>query len=90
MHKPAARMSPLISFYYDSIGEAYADILGSAVISLQRYQFNEDLLFGDNTNITLIGGFDCDYAGNTGKFSILNGSLNASQGTVTLANLIIK
>lgn len=89
-HKPAGILGLLISHYYDSIGDAYAAVTGRTVISLQTYQFNEDVNLSNDYSVTLKGGFDCDYASNTGKFSVLNGSLTVSQGTVTLANLQIK
>jgi hypothetical protein len=89
-HKPAGMISPLFSFYYDSIGDAYAAVTGRTVISLQTYQFNENVNLSNDYSVTLNGGYDCDYGSNTGKFSILNGSLTVSQGTVTLANLQIK
>jgi large repetitive protein len=91
-HKPAGILGLLIysSHYYDSIGDAYAAVTGTTVISLQTYQFNEDVNLSNDYAVTLKGGFDCDYASNTGKFSVLNGSLTVSQGKVTLANLIIK
>jgi hypothetical protein len=89
-HKPAAILGALISHYYDSVGEAYAAITGTTVISLQTYQFNGDVDLASDYSVTLNGGYGCDYSSNTGKFSVLNGILTVSQGTATLANLIVK
>jgi hypothetical protein len=89
-HKPAGIIGFMMSFYYDSISEAYADIVLPTVLSLQTYQFNENLLFSKDVNITLKGGFDCEFDDNTGKFSVLKGSLTINNGKVTIANLKIR
>jgi uncharacterized repeat protein (TIGR02543 family) len=73
---------------YDTIQHAY-DPMGSTVMQIQALVFTGDLTLNQDYNITLQGGYDCDFSSNAGE-SILSDKLTIQHGKVTIEKIIIK
>lgn len=74
--------------YYSYIQDAYDASIGN-IIEVGATDFVEDLFFDINVSIMLKGGFNSDYTDNP-SYSIVNGSVTISDGTVEVENLIIQ
>jgi CSLREA domain-containing protein len=74
---------------FDSIQEAYdSDSTGTITILAQAYNLPEQLLFDNNSTVTLKGGMDESYNPTSG-YSPLN-KLTVEKGQVVVSNIIIK
>jgi hypothetical protein len=74
---------------YSSIQAAYAAALNGDTIMIQAGSFPENPALRNNTNITLTGGYDCDFSSNDGH-SLISGSLTiGGPGRVQIDRLII-
>ncbi|MGO9379291.1 MAG: PKD domain-containing protein [Dissulfurispiraceae bacterium] len=76
---------------FSSIQSAFASPMLSSgeVIQAQAVPTGENLTWAENYNVTLSGGYSCDYSTNSG-FTTVNGTLTISNGTLTVANLIVQ
>jgi hypothetical protein len=79
--------SPLT--YYLSIQDAYDSCFNGNIIQIGATEFNEDLYCDKDVSIVLKGGYDFNYAHNS-SYTIINGTLTITHGTVKIENLIIK
>jgi hypothetical protein len=80
------------SSYYSSIQTAYSAAISGQTVLMAALDFTEDLnLNGNNANmlIALQGGYNCDFASNPG-FTVINGAITISGGTVTVENVTIQ
>lgn len=59
------------------------------IINVQAVDFIENLTFGRPIQITLAGGYNCPYTANPSDTAI-HGSLTITDGTVTVANILIQ
>jgi hypothetical protein len=84
---PVRNMGPPLC-YYDILFGAYSQASDGNILQSRVYTFNEDLDHNRNISVTLKGGYDIDYATNTG-YTSLHGTLKISNGTVVLENLLI-
>ena len=73
---------------YDTIQHAY-DPMGSNTMQIQALVFTGGLTLNQNYNITLQGGYDCDFISNAGE-SVLSDKLTIQHGKVTIEKIIIK
>lgn len=74
---------------FASIQDAYSSVSsGNITIQAQAYFFLEDLLFGNNTTVTLTGGMDSSYNPTTGYASVK--SLIVGKGLAIIRNITIK
>jgi PKD repeat protein len=83
------RISGAPPSYYSSLTAAYGAAAGGDAIQGQAEVFTEDLNCNRNISVTLKGGYDATFAGNTG-FTTINGSLTITSGTVTVENIVIQ
>jgi len=75
--------------YHLTPQEAYDTEGGSTIIQSQSELFTENISMDLDKTLSLQGGYNCDYSMNTG-FTIINGNIMISNGTVTLGNFILK
>jgi hypothetical protein len=78
------------SHYYDSISAAYVVASTGQIILLQEKSYPENLLLTDNIDVTLKGGYDCNYSSNPGFSSIAGKVTIGGSGSVTAGKLIIR
>ncbi|MDA8240358.1 MAG: hypothetical protein M0Z67_08315 [Nitrospiraceae bacterium] len=52
--------------------------------------FIEGSDFNRVISVTLKGGYNCDYSGNDGQWSAIDGTLTISAGTVIIENILIQ
>jgi PKD repeat protein len=76
------------TYNYDTIQLAY-DPMGSTTMQIQALVFTGGLTLNQDYNITLQGGWGCDFTSNTGD-TILSDKLTIQHGKVTIDKLIIK
>jgi subtilisin-like proprotein convertase family protein len=82
--------------YYASIQDAYDDASSGNVIRSRTSYQTGGLLFGDDKQVTIKGGFtDCAYSNNTGSFTPVGGSItiggqDSGAGSVTIENIAIE
>jgi len=76
--------------YYDKIQDAYNAAASGDTIQVQEMESVETLVFGDNKNVVIQGGYDSWFLLIPGM-TTLKGSLTvAGQGELTIGNLVIK
>jgi hypothetical protein len=75
--------------YYLNIQDAYDACVNGNTIQIGATDFTEDLYCDKAVSILLKGGHDSDYTHNF-SYTIINGKLTISHGTVVIENLIIK
>jgi PKD repeat protein len=73
---------------YPNIQAAY-DSMGNATMQLQALVFSTGLMLNKPYNITLQGGYGCDFTSNPGD-TILSDKLTIKDGKVTIEKLTIK
>src|SRR6185369_17709576 len=73
---------------FTDIQEAYDALLSDNVLRIKGISVAKNLLFNRNLTITLRGGFD-PASGTCAGFTSLQGSLEISNGTVIIENLIL-
>jgi hypothetical protein len=80
--------------YYTSIQTAYNAAATDQTIAMQAHSFTENLSLTSpsNINVSLKGGYDCDFALNPGFTTVntVSGPVTIGNGKVTIENLIIK
>ncbi len=77
--------------YFDYIQSGYNSALAGDTITLeiQGVSFTEDLTFGNNVDVTLSGGNNCDYT-DSAMGTKVNGSLTIIDGKVIGENIVIQ
>jgi hypothetical protein len=75
--------------YYSTIQLATDATVNDDIIQTRGTTFVESIVFDQSGQITLRGGYNCDYTGNPGYTSI-DGALTFDGGAVTLDRIIIK
>ncbi len=75
-------------FPYDRIQDAYNVTDNGESVEAHSVSFAEDLVLSNDTNITLIGGFDCPF-GSESSFTTIK-SFRLVGGSVEIRNFIIK
>jgi hypothetical protein len=71
--------------FYPDFPSAYQTSANSDLIQLQALNFSSDFLLDRDIGVTLTGGYDCGYTGNTVGFTTIHGILDVSRGTVDLS-----
>lgn len=74
--------------WYSSIQSAYDAASSTDIILTQASSFHENLNFDRNISITVRGGYNSDFNSVTG-FTLINGMMTISSGTVIVENLIL-
>lgn len=75
--------------YYDTVGTGYNSAASGNALQIRSTELTEQVTLNRNIIVTLQGGYDCGYTTNPG-YSIINGSVTITNGTVTVEKLIIK
>jgi hypothetical protein len=88
---PAARNENTPSEILNTIQDVYNAAGDGDTIAIQAVAttFAENLNFGKDISVTLMGGFNTDFSSND-SFTAISGSLTISNGIVTLDKIIIK
>jgi uncharacterized repeat protein (TIGR02543 family) len=87
----AVKLSPAYTQQYsrESIQAGYdASYTGQKILAQSGYR-DEDLAFGEEKNVSVEGGYYCDFSTAPG-FTYINGSVTISRGTVTMDRIVIK
>jgi len=76
------------STYYSTLQAAYNAAQNGSIIQSQAITFYETLLVNRNISVTLQGGYDCNYATNSGNVTYLKGMIQTivGGGTLTISN----
>ncbi|MCB2184359.1 MAG: S8 family serine peptidase [Desulfobulbaceae bacterium] len=77
------------SFDFSTLQAAYNTAIDGDIIKSHAVIFYEDLLLDRNIEVSLSGGFNCEYSNSIPATKII-GSLTISQGTVSVDNLVIQ
>ncbi len=75
--------------YYSTLQAAYGAAVNGDIIQSQAARFIGNLDVNLDISMTLQGGYDCNYASNTGK-TRLKGNVTIGNGTFTLENFILE
>ena len=75
--------------HYGLLQSAYNDASTGAVIQAKGLLFNEELVLNKPRNISIVGGLDSDFAPQD-SYTVLQGSLVISQGSVVVHRLIVR
>jgi hypothetical protein len=73
---------------HPSLTAAYGAAASGAVISAWGITFQEDLVCGEDKEITLKGGYNRDYNAN-GGYTTIHGTLELRKGSITVERIII-
>jgi YD repeat-containing protein len=82
------RIAGTTPVYYSTLQDAYNAAPDGATIQSRVYNFTGDLNI--NRNLTLEGGYDCNYSSPPAGFTTLQGMLTTSAGTLTIKNFILQ
>ena len=77
------------SQYFPNIQYAFENAANGATLQLQALDFNEEAILGNNTSITLSGGYECNYSP-TPATSVIRGSLTVGEGALILDRIVIQ
>ncbi len=89
VHNCPAHLTARVSdTYYSSLSLAYGAASGGDIIRSRDEAISGDLVFDMDKNVTLDGGYSCDYSGITGA-TTLNGNIFVNNGTVTIGDFLI-
>jgi hypothetical protein len=77
-----------VPLYYMTLQDAYIAAGAGEVIQSQNIMFTEDLNIDLNKEVTITGGYSCDYANASGTTSI-RGTLSIISGLVSIENLVV-
>jgi len=75
--------------YYSTLQAAYNEAQTGAVIQAREQSFVQSLTADRPVNVSIQGGFTCDFASGTGM-TTLKGMITTSSGTVTIKNIILQ
>lgn len=88
-NRPIKKLSGETHAFYDSLQTAYLWAVDDDTLQLQNGDFTGDLVLDREVRVTLSGGHDCGY-GSLLETSRVIGRLVVSNGSVTVANLVIQ
>jgi PKD repeat protein len=77
------------TYNYDTIQHAYDSPGTAGMVQIQALVFTGGLMLNQSKNLTLQGGYGCDFTTNPGE-TILSDKLTIQHGKVTIEKLIIK
>jgi PKD repeat protein len=77
------------TYSYDTIQHAYDSPGTAGMVQIQALVFTGGLMLNQSKNLTLQGGYGCDFTTNPGE-TILSDKLTIQHGKVTIEKLIIK
>jgi hypothetical protein len=86
---PPTRIDGTDPEYYLTLQEAYDAAGDGAVIQCVEVSFTENLFIDIDKFVAIEGGYDGAYSINSG-YTILNGDIDISNGTLTIENFILK
>jgi hypothetical protein len=75
--------------YYDSIGDAYFHLGTGSRIEAREFLFDEDLLLNKGIPVSIGGGYDIGYSGNSG-YTTIRGSLTVQNGSLMVERVVIR
>jgi len=75
---------------HPGIESAYAAAAAGAEIKAQTFLFPENLLFNEDKQVTLSGGWDGDYSTNSDSYTTIQGKLVIRSGSVRLRKITIR
>ncbi len=75
--------------WYNQIQSAYDAAGDGDIIQSQQFGFPENLTFDLNKSVSLEGGYDAIYDSSTPYFTVVQGSLTISAGTIVLGGILI-
>jgi hypothetical protein len=87
-NKPVKTYSPEVA--YDTIQAAYNATASPLTILAQKATLVENLTFAANKNLTLIGGFNCEFLAGSGLTAIKGRLIIGGTDSLTVANIIIR
>jgi probable HAF family extracellular repeat protein len=73
--------------YYSSLQEAYTLAPITCTIMAQKGELPGDLTANLNKTVTLEGGYDSSYSGNSGQTTLIRGNLLIGTGSITVENI---
>jgi PKD repeat protein len=78
--------------YFSSIQGAFDSqlLVEDDTIQTQGVDFQGDMTWSKHIQVSLTGGFGCDYSPNPGGFTTIQGSLTVAQGTLAVDRVIIR
>ena len=82
------RIAGATPVYYTAVQTAYNAAAQDDVIEAHALDFTESLNLAHNVQVTLKGGYGCDYALNPAQTTVQG--LTVSDGTVTVENIIVQ
>jgi PKD repeat protein len=90
-NEPVRLISGISTTEYTSLQNALTDSVGGDVIDSQALDFSGNLSIGiaEGEEVTLQGGYDCQYSGNS-SITTINGSFTIVSGTVVAENIEIR
>jgi parallel beta-helix repeat protein len=86
---PAVRIVGATPVYFSTIQEAYNAAQSGETLQSKAVSFPENLIFGLNKSVVLIGGYDCGFTGNSGA-TIINGAVTVSSGKIIIQSGTLK
>jgi len=91
INEPVRLISGISTTEYTSLQNALTDSVGGDVIDAQALDFSGNLSIdiAEGEEVTLQGGYDCQYSGNP-SVTTINGSLTIVSGTVVAENIEIR
>lgn len=75
--------------YYESIGEAYACLTTGGTIQVREYLFSENVIPDRDVAVTIEGGYDSGYSGNSG-YTTINGNITVERGSLTVEGVLVR
>jgi subtilisin family serine protease len=79
----------MVPAYYTTLQAAYDAAGDGETIQSQALAFTENIDVDLNKSVTMYGGYNCDYTNGIGMTTV-NGSVNISNGSLTLGNFILQ
>ncbi len=78
--------------YYDDIQSGYDAAEASQVIYVHEGAFAETLALNNPEEVSVKGGYNCNFSSNNGTYTTVRGSLTvgAVSGGVKMANIVIR
>jgi hypothetical protein len=85
---PPVRIAGTTPVYFTTIQSAYDAAADGDTIQIQALDFPEAVSLDRNVSVSMQGGYDSGYTGNSGTTSI-SGTLTVASGTVAVANILV-
>ncbi|HTZ18224.1 MAG TPA: hypothetical protein VMB78_07270 [Dissulfurispiraceae bacterium] len=74
---------------FASIQSGIGAVQSSTIMEITQEIYNEQVNFNKLEGITLRGGWDTSFTSNP-SYTTISGSINITQGTITIQNIILK